>query len=43
VLAPGNVFSLSQSAGAFLRFNVAQSQDARLYGFLEAALERGKA
>ncbi|CAN7725752.1 hypothetical protein LJR009_002396 [Bosea sp. LjRoot9] len=27
VLAPGNVYGLSQSAGRFLRFNVAQSGD----------------
>lgn len=31
VLAPGNAFSLSQSAGAFMRFNVAQSLDAAIY------------
>ena len=34
VLAPGNVFSMSGSAGNFLRFNVAQSQDKRLYSVL---------
>lgn len=34
VLAPGNVFSMSGSAGNFLRFNVAQSQDRRLYSVL---------
>lgn len=38
VLAPGNVFSLSQSAGSFLRFNVAQSGDDRLYLVLERLL-----
>ena len=30
VLAPGNAFSLSQSATSFLRFNVSQSQDGRV-------------
>ncbi len=39
VLAPGNVFSLSQAAGSFLRFNVAQSSDPRIYTMLEAAME----
>lgn len=38
VLAPGNVFSASQSAGDFMRFNVAQSQDERLFAFLRQAL-----
>ena len=38
VLAPGNVFSLSQSAGRFLRFNVAQTADPRIFAFLEKAL-----
>ncbi|OSQ38839.1 PLP-dependent aminotransferase family protein [Thalassospira mesophila] len=42
ILAPGNVFSLSKTAGSFMRFNVAQSQDARLLDFLkaEAALQK---
>ncbi|MFW7341766.1 PLP-dependent aminotransferase family protein [Pollutimonas sp. H1-120] len=40
VLAPGNVFSLSQSAGSFLRFNVAQSEDSRLFDVLERLLSR---
>ncbi|WP_046599408.1 PLP-dependent aminotransferase family protein [Neorhizobium galegae] len=40
VLAPGNAFSLSQSAGSFLRFNVAQSEDARIFRSLERALSR---
>ncbi len=31
VLAPGNVYSLSQSAARFMRFNVAQSGDPRLF------------
>lgn len=38
VLAPGNVFSLSQSASAMMRFNVSQSMSPRLIGLLEAAL-----
>lgn len=40
VLAPGNVFSLSQTARAFMRFNVSQSLDERLYSFLQDFLER---
>ena len=39
VLAPGNAFSLSQSASGFLRFNVAQCQDDRLFVFLRKALK----
>ncbi|WP_354317998.1 PLP-dependent aminotransferase family protein [Sinorhizobium fredii] len=31
VLAPGNVFSQAQTAGNFLRFNVAQCEDERLF------------
>lgn len=38
VLAPGNAFSLSQSATGFLRFNIAQSQDERVFSFLKRAL-----
>jgi DNA-binding transcriptional MocR family regulator len=38
VLAPGNVFSLSQSASRYMRFNVAQAQDPRLYPALEKLL-----
>jgi len=34
VLAPGNVFSVSQAAGRFLRFNVAQCGDPRLFDVL---------
>lgn len=40
VLAPGNAFSVSQSATPFLRFNIAQSQDERLYKFLKQQLRR---
>ncbi|QEL64968.1 hypothetical protein OTERR_14920 [Oryzomicrobium terrae] len=38
VLAPGNAFSQSHSAGGFLRFNVAQSEDGRGYDILARAL-----
>lgn len=38
VLAPGNVFSVSQSANSFMRFNVAQSLDDRLFEFLRAGI-----
>ena len=40
VLAPGNAFSLSQSAHGFLRFNVAQSQDDHLFDVLRASIRR---
>ncbi|WP_374445040.1 PLP-dependent aminotransferase family protein [Stella sp.] len=40
VLAPGNVFSVSQSAAPFLRFNVAQMDDERVFAALERALRR---
>jgi DNA-binding transcriptional MocR family regulator len=40
VVAPGNVFSLSQAAGGFLRFNVAQSTDERIFAALETAMHR---
>jgi DNA-binding transcriptional MocR family regulator len=38
VLAPGNVFSVSQSASGFMRFNVTQSNDARALEVLRRAL-----
>jgi DNA-binding transcriptional MocR family regulator len=38
VLAPGNVFSVSQSAGSFLRFNVAQMTSERVFTVLQAAM-----
>lgn len=38
VLAPGDAFSLSRSAGNFLRFNVAQTDDARIFTVLSRAL-----
>ena len=40
VLAPGNVFSVSQTAQGFMRFNVAQMGDPRIFDVLEAALGR---
>ncbi len=40
VLAPGNAFSQSQSAGNFLRFNVAQSMDDRVFDILARALPK---
>lgn len=38
VLAPGNVFSLSQSATGFMRFNVSQTLDERVFDVLREAL-----
>ena len=38
VLAPGNVFSASQSAAAFMRFNVAQSDDPKVMAVLHRAV-----
>jgi DNA-binding transcriptional MocR family regulator len=38
VLAPGNAFSLSQTAGGFMRFNVTRSVDQRVLGALQAAM-----
>lgn len=40
VLAPGNVFSLSHGAASFLRFNVAQARDPRLFEVLRGLLAR---
>ncbi|MFT3780318.1 MAG: PLP-dependent aminotransferase family protein [Ottowia sp.] len=40
VLAPGNAFSRSLSAGDFLRFNVAQCTDDRVFDVLARALRR---
>lgn len=40
VLAPGNVFSVNQSAGDFLRFNVAQCGEPRLWDVLARSLDR---
>ncbi|AIB15830.1 GntR family transcriptional regulator (plasmid) [Azospirillum argentinense] len=38
VLAPGNVFSVGQSAAGFLRFNVAQMGDPRVFEVLKRAV-----
>ncbi len=38
VLAPGNAFSVSQTAANHMRFNVAQMQDERTFALLRAAL-----
>ena len=40
LLAPGNVFSQAQSAGGFLRFNVAQTSDPRIFRVIEGAMAR---
>ncbi len=40
VLAPGNVFSVSQTAGNFMRFNVAHMGDPRIYEVLARALKK---
>ncbi|WP_064803516.1 MULTISPECIES: aminotransferase-like domain-containing protein [unclassified Rhizobium] len=40
VLAPGNAFSLSQSATNFMRFNVSQTLDARVFAVLGDVLGR---
>lgn len=40
VFAPGNVFSASQQAGAFMRFNVAQMEGDRALDVLKAALTK---
>lgn len=40
VLAPGNAFSLSRSANRFMRFNVAQTGDERIFRTLEAAMAK---
>lgn len=40
VLAPGNAFSLSLSANGFLRFNVAQSSEPRVFDVLRMGIKR---
>ena len=40
VLAPGNVFSLSQTASGFMRFNVAHMQDPRIYAVIAEAIRK---
>jgi DNA-binding transcriptional MocR family regulator len=43
VLAPGNVFSVSQTASTFLRFNVAQSGDPRIVAVLQRIMAAHRA
>ena len=42
MLAPGNSFSPSQNGSEFLRFNVAQSTDPKVYELLDRALAKGR-
>jgi DNA-binding transcriptional MocR family regulator len=42
VLAPGNAFSVSQSAGNFMRFNVSQTLDDRIFEVLRRSLDRAR-
>ncbi|HEY9281527.1 MAG TPA: PLP-dependent aminotransferase family protein [Eoetvoesiella sp.] len=42
VLAPGNVFSVSQSATGLMRFNVSQMSDKRIFGMLETTTKSMK-
>jgi DNA-binding transcriptional MocR family regulator len=42
VLAPGNVFSVSQSARHFMRFNVSQTLDERIFEVLRRSLKRAR-
>ena len=39
--APGNVFSVSQSASSFMRFNVTQCEEERVFHSLEVLLAGG--
>jgi DNA-binding transcriptional MocR family regulator len=43
VFAPGNVFSVSQSATGYLRFNVSQCNRPKVYEVLQRAMERAAA
>lgn len=43
VLAPGNVFSVSQTAADFVRFNVSQTLDERIFEVLRRSLKRARA
>jgi DNA-binding transcriptional MocR family regulator len=40
VLAPGNAFSLTQAATGYLRFNVSQCADDRVFSVVRSALGR---
>ena len=39
LFAPGNVFSVSQSAGSFMRFNVAMMEDPKIFRILQSAMK----
>jgi DNA-binding transcriptional MocR family regulator len=41
VLAPGDVFSVSQSCNRMLRFNVSQTLSPRVFEVLQSAMEQG--
>lgn len=43
VLAPGNAFSLMQTASGYLRFNVAQTLDPAIFPVLERAMQQSAA
>jgi DNA-binding transcriptional MocR family regulator len=38
LFAPGNVFSVSQSAGSYMRFNVAMMEDPKIFRVLQSAM-----
>jgi DNA-binding transcriptional MocR family regulator len=38
LFAPGNVFSVAQSAGSFMRFNVAMMEDPKIFRVLQSAM-----
>ena len=40
LFAPGNVFSVSQSAGSFMRFNVTMMDDPKIYRVLQSAVAK---
>ncbi|MDE1992729.1 MAG: PLP-dependent aminotransferase family protein [Rhizobiaceae bacterium] len=40
ILAPGNAFSVTDEASGFLRFNVAQSADERIFEVIQSAMRR---
>lgn len=42
VLAPGNAFSVSQSATNFMRFNISQTLDDRIFEVLRRSLQRAR-
>jgi DNA-binding transcriptional MocR family regulator len=42
VLAPGNAFSLSQSASNFMRFNVSQTLSDRTFQVLDEAMRSAR-